>query len=434
MITTVANHFTAFRVLRSRKFALLWSGQLISSLGDGMYRIALAREVYVLTRSAGWMGTVLFFYLVPYALLTLYGGVIADRLKRHRSLILVGSDSVRAIIVALIGVLVWRNSIQLWHLLVLSFIFGIADAFFQPAYRSLRPQVVDRDIYQQANAATSLGLNLSSILGPLLGALCIALVGIASVFALDAVSFVVSVCSLVALNRVFSSFATSENTVVEYSADPLTTHQKPIQRLASEIGEGFRYVLHYPFISISIIIASVGNIFYFGSITVILPKLIFGTYGAGNWLLSFLLAANAAGALLVSLYLMQYIPRPGKRGLAMYCWLALCSVGFLLLGLPLAPSIAPYVLTFALAISGCGLTAAIIFWETLVQEQVPEDLMGRVMSVDEFGSALALPIGVALMGLSADRIGPAAIFLVIGVLWLLMIGCAISMRSIRSVA
>lgn len=433
-MTTVANRFTAFKVLRVRKFALLWSGQVISAIGDGMYRIALAREVFLLTKSAAWMGFVLFFYLLPYACLSLYGGVIADRLKRHRSLILVGSDSSRAIIVALIAVLIWLHNIQLWHLLVLACVFGIADAFFQPAYRSLRPQVVDRDIYQQANAATSLGLNLSSILGPLLGALAIALVGIASVFALDAVSFVVSVCSLLALNQVFSSFSSSENAGEEDPADSLSTQRKPIHRLALEIGEGFRYIFQYPFLWVSILIASLGNIFYWGSVTVILPKLVYGTYGAGNWLLSLLLAANAAGALFVSLYLMHHIPHPGKRGVLMYYWLAVCSIGFLLLGLPLAHNIAPYVLTFGLACSGVGLTGAIIMWETLVQEQVPEDLMGRVMSVDEFGSALAVPAGVALLGLSADYLGPATIFLIIGVLWLAMIGSALSMRSIRSVA
>ena len=434
MMTTVAKRFTAFKVLRYRKFALLWSGQVISALGDGMYRIALAREVFVLTKSAAWMGAVLVFYLVPYVLLSLFGGVIADRLQHQRSLILLGSDIGRAIIVALIAMLIWLQIVQLWHVLLLWFLFGVADAFFRPAYSALRPQLVDDDIFQQANATTSLGLNMSSVLGPLLGALCIALVGIASVFALDAVSFLVSVCSLVALHHLFSPLAPVENTSEEYAFDTLSVGRNPLQRLFNEIGEGFRYVFHRPFLWISIVIASVGNVFYFGAVTVILPKLIYGAYAGNNWLLSLLLAADAGGALLASLFFMQYIPHRGKRGLVMYCWLAVCCIGFLLLGLPLTPAAIPYVLTFGLACSGFGLTGAIIFWETLVQEHVPEEIMGRVMSVDECGSALALPIGVAILGFAADHSGPATIFLVIGVLWLIMIGSALSTRSIRSVA
>src|SRR6266699_4966617 len=118
MITAFNERILPLRVLRPRSFALMWTGQSISTLGDGIYRVALAWTVLVLTGSALAMGTVYLASLIPTITLTLVGGVAADRLPRR--LILLWSDGGRGMIVALVAGLALGHLLSYWHLLVLS--------------------------------------------------------------------------------------------------------------------------------------------------------------------------------------------------------------------------------------------------------------------------------------------------------------------------
>ena len=125
---------SSFHALRQRPFALLWSGQTISSLGDRFYQVALAWWVLEKTGSAVVMDTVLICSTVPMLVFLLLGGALVDRWPRLPVMLL--SDLLRGLAVGLIAALAFVNLLQVWHIYIISLIFGLVDAFFQPAYRA----------------------------------------------------------------------------------------------------------------------------------------------------------------------------------------------------------------------------------------------------------------------------------------------------------
>ncbi len=138
----LTNRWQVLRSLRSRPFALLWVGQSISILGDGVSGIALVWLVLLLTGSATAMGLVIAVQIIPTVALLLIGGVIADRFPRR--LVMLWSDGGRALVTFLIVGLGWFRLLYLWHLLALVLIFGIVDSFFSPAYNAIMPQLPPR--------------------------------------------------------------------------------------------------------------------------------------------------------------------------------------------------------------------------------------------------------------------------------------------------
>ena len=247
---------SAFRALRQRPFALLWSGQTISGLGDRFYQVALAWWVLEKTGSAVVMGTVLICSDVPMLVLLLLGGALVDRWPRLPLMMI--SDLVRGLAVGLMAALAFVNALQVWHIYVISLIFGIVDAFFQPAYRASVPEIVPVDHLPSANSLTSLSGEISGIIGPALGAGMVALGGTPSAFALDALSFFVSVACLLPILRLSMSPRTEE----------------PSESILKDVRAGLGTVLRTPWLWVTIAVAGISNITYVGPMGVALPFLI----------------------------------------------------------------------------------------------------------------------------------------------------------------
>ena len=193
-------------VLGNRNFRLLWIGEGISVLGDHFYMIALPWLVLQLTGDSLAMGTVLALSAIPRALFMLVGGALTDRFS-PRSLMLV-SNAVRFMLVSLLTGLVFANQVEMWMLYTLAILFGVADAFFYPAQSSMAPQLVKKDHLQVANSLVQGTMMLTMLLGPALAGLLIAALGdghsesanmqgIAAAFGLDALTFLVSLITLV---------------------------------------------------------------------------------------------------------------------------------------------------------------------------------------------------------------------------------------------
>src|SRR5829696_9717381 len=121
-----------FLALKHRSFALLWTGQTISRLGDSLYRIALSWWVLEKTGSAVTMGTVLIFSQIPLLLFLLIGGVVVDRLPRIR--IMFVSDVLCGLVVTFVAFFSWLELLEIWHIYIASILFGFVEAFFFPAY------------------------------------------------------------------------------------------------------------------------------------------------------------------------------------------------------------------------------------------------------------------------------------------------------------
>jgi len=138
------------RSLKHRPFALLWTGQTTSRLGDSLYRIALAWWVLEKTGSAVAMGTVLIFSQIPLLLFLLIGGVVVDRLPRIR--IMFVSDVLSGLVIAFVAVFAWFDLLQIWHIYIASMIFGFVEAFFFPAYQAVIPQITPPELLISANS------------------------------------------------------------------------------------------------------------------------------------------------------------------------------------------------------------------------------------------------------------------------------------------
>lgn len=422
------DRFPMFHVLRFPPFTLLWSGQTISALGNNMYRVALGWMVLQLTGSALAMGEVYIATLIPTIVLSLIGGVTADRVSR-RTVLLV-SDGGRGLAVSLVAVLGWFHLLQVWHILVLALLFGIADSFFSPAYRAIRQQLVAREYLQVANALVEASTLFCRFTGPVLGALCLVTIGAASTFALDALSFLLSALCLLFM-RVPSRTVASEQAKEGRVASP-SFHEKARQFLL-EIREGFTYVFASSWLLVGITVAALVNSTFFAPLATALPKLVSTFYHAGPWLLGGLLAAEAVGSLAGNFFAGS-ARHLQKRGLVAYTALAISSVGLLALGLPLARIGAPFAPLLASIIAGGGFGVFTPVWETLLQELVPENMLGRVCSIDMLGSYALLPAGLIVVGFCTDRFGPALVFVGGGLLTLCLAGAALCMRDIRRVA
>jgi len=126
---------TLFKSLTVRSFALLWSGQQLSALGDSIYRVALAWWVLEKTGSATAMSTIFIFASAPMLVFLLIGGVTVDRYPRARVMLL--SDVLRGLLIGIVAVLAFTHRLEVWHIYLVSLLFGIAGAFFGPAYRAM---------------------------------------------------------------------------------------------------------------------------------------------------------------------------------------------------------------------------------------------------------------------------------------------------------
>jgi DHA3 family tetracycline resistance protein-like MFS transporter len=412
------------RALNHRSFALLWTGQTISRLGDSLYRIALAWWVLEKTGSAVAMGTVLVLSQIPLLLFLLIGGVVVDRLPRIR--IMFTSDIFSGLVIAFVAVFSWFDLLQIWHIYIASMLFGFVEAFFFPAYQAVIPQITPSELLTSANSLNGLSQRVTGIVGPALGAALVAAGGTSITFALDALSFFVSAACVLPLVR--SNIDQNQkqeaviNTASEQNAVKGTLKQGFIDLL-----EGFRLVVRIPWIWVTILLFGFVNIMEAGPRAVAMPFLIKEDLGADVELLGLLGSAASLGFVVGMVWLGQYV-RLRRRG-----WLAYLSV--IMTGCSLLPFAfkfpAPF-LVGSMFISGLSTSVFALIWTHTLQEMVPAEMLGRVYSIDALGSFVLLPIGFALAGWATDLLGAPTVFMIggLGVIILVLLG--LSHPAIRS--
>jgi MFS family permease len=408
------------QALQSRPFALVWSGQTISSLGDGAFTTALAWEVLQLTGSATVMSLVMMMQILPSIVFLLVGGVVADRLPKRQ--VMLSADASRAVAVLLIAILGVTHLVHMWHLVVLALFFGTVRGFFTPAYQSIVPQLVEKEHLSSANSLTEMSYNCYISLGPMVGAACVALTGPAGAFALDGLTFLISACCLMALRLPVSAMAPATTSKPEPS--------QGLRSVCTDVREGLCYVASSTFLWVTILVIAFGSMGSAGALIVALPKLIHDVYGQGVWLLGALGMASGVGSM-VGIFITGKLSRLDKRGWIMNIMLAIPGVAMLVMGLPLSHAAAPIVACIAMALTDFGFAIAQILWVTLMQEMVPGDKLGRVSSIDQLGTFSLWPVGYVLAGLMADRMSPSLAFIGAGALNLALCGMALSVREIR---
>ncbi len=173
-----------FKAFQYRDFRLMWIGACTSSIGTWMQIVAQGWLIYRLSHSAFLLALDQFFGGIPIFLLSLLGGVIADRMERRR--ILLGSQYIQLASAGLLTILVATGTVHVWEILSLSLVSGFAQAFGGPAYQALIPTLVERDDMPNAIALNSIQFNLAVTVGPALGGMTLARLGEKWCFGLNA--------------------------------------------------------------------------------------------------------------------------------------------------------------------------------------------------------------------------------------------------------
>ena len=414
-----------FRSIKHRPFALLWSGQTASRLGDSLYRIAMAWWVLQKTGSAKAMGTVLVFSSIPMLIFLLVGGVVTDRFPRLR--IMVISDLLSGIVVTTVTLLAFTGRLEIWHIYIASIIFGLVEAFFNPAYTATIPEITPKELLPSANSLTSLSQPLTSILGPALGAAIIALGGTSTAFGLDALSFFISAACVLPilrsnpeLNRPPSAPATS----AEYPA-PAT--RRGLQSVIADLGAGLKTVISSSWLWITIAIFGFINMSASGPMSVSLPFLVEDNLHAGVGILGLFTSARAAGFVVGAIWLGSFI-KIRRRGPFAYIATAISGAGVAVFGLTTSIP----VLAIAAFIGGTSVSVFGLIWTNSLQELVPREMLGRVASIDALGSFVLLPIGFGIAGWTTDLIGAPLVFVIGGALTVILALLGLSHPAIRN--
>ena len=362
--------------LKERNFRLLWIGQGVSSIGDSLVTIALAFATLSVAHSASALGLVLAVSTVARVVALPIGGVWSDRLPRQ--LVMLTSDWVRAAVHGVIAVLLITGHAQLWHIVVQAVIYGFAAGFFMPASGALVPQTVSATRLQQANALMGLSRSFSDVGGPAVAGLLVAVVGPGWVFAIDAVTFVVSAISL-ALLRV----------------PPVTG--KGQANFWTELADGLRAVTSRRWYLMNLGAHALWNfaIAAFFVLGPIVAKTKLG--GPSAW--GLIAASMGVGAIVGGLTALRVTPR--RPLVIANLALILTAPQLLALAVPL-PTAA--IMGFCV-IGWAGLTFLNEVWFATVPQLIPADVLARANSFDWLLSIIAMPIGFAVSGPVADHIG-----------------------------
>jgi DHA3 family tetracycline resistance protein-like MFS transporter len=275
--------------LRIRDFRLLWSGLTVSLVGDGVFYVALAWQVYELSNAPTALSVVGVAMTVPQVAFLLLGGVLSDRMDRRR--IMLAADVTRGVAVGAIGLLSLSGHLKLWHVAVLAAVYGAGAAFFGPAFDAIVPDIVPADLLGEANALEQFVRPIALRMGgPALGGALIAVWGSGGAFLVDAGSFLVSAAFLLA---------------VRGRGAPARADSEPPPSALREIREGYTYVRSHVWLWGTFVAASFAYLLFMGPTEVLLPFVVRNDLGGSAGDLGMVFAVGGIGAVAASLVMGQ---------------------------------------------------------------------------------------------------------------------------------
>jgi len=384
--------------LAHRDFALVWSGQTFSAVGNQVFPLALAVFVLAGGGGASALGAVLGAMTAAVIAGTLTAAALGDRWRRTR--VMIAADAVRAVAVGAIALSPVDAGMP--FLIVAVAIVGFGEGLFAPAFGAAIPRFLPRDLLAPGNGLNSLSMYLSMMIGPALAGLLTAAWDPRIALWLDAATFVVSIATLLAVRE-----ARPER---EESDGPAAG---PIKAMVDDLRGGIGAVVARPWIGASIGMATVVMTFVTAPALVLLPVIAderLGGPGAYSWTLVVMGIGCAMGAMIASRI------RVRRQGLFALCCVAsnaACVLGLAFLPLP------GVLATFWLA--GLGVIIFQVIWTTALQKDVPDHVMARVMALDWLGSQALMPIGYALTGPLALMFGQNVLLVAGAVLMLVVV-------------
>jgi MFS family permease len=392
--------------LFNRDFRYLWIGNTVSGCGDQFFLVALPWLILQLTGSGAILGGIMMVEAIPRAALMLVGGAVTDRVSPRK--IMIFTAAARTILVGTLAAFIWVHHVGIWQLYVLSFLFGVADAFAAPAAQTFLPSLVTRAQLPAANALSQATQQIAMLLLPAPAGIIVATLGVASAFSIDAASFLFIIGALLMLRdppKIES--AVSQSSIVH------------------SILEGLRYVKNDAALTSLLLVAAVLNFCITGPMSVgiaFLAKREFGSAAAFGLLISSVAAGSLLGLLLAA------ARQQRKRG-----WVLLaCStiVGLCTASISLFHQLWALLLSlFVMGASAGFLNVQLLAW---FQQRVDRSVLGRVMSVLMFASLGLMPLSLAAAGVAVQW-SMSGMFAAAGALVLIVTLIAGLQRPVREI-
>lgn len=380
------------RPLVIRDFALLFFGVAVSLLGDGVYLVTIAWQVYELSNAPTALSVVGLAMSIPIVVFVLIGGVASDRLDRRS--VMVAADLARVLAIGGIAALSLSGALELWHLFGLVGIYGVGEAFFGPAFAAVVPDIVPTDRLVEANSLNQLARPLAQRLaGPALGGGVIAATGPGGAFALAAGLFLVSAAGLLVM-----------------TPRPAAAAPAGSRSVRRDVAEGYRFVRSQTWIWGTLVAACVTLLVFWGPYEVLIPYLVKNELGGGPEGLGLVFAAGGVGAIAASIAVAQR-GFPRRHITFMYASWTLGSLTIALYGVASALWQA-MVVSF---VEGACFAGGMIVWATLLHRLVPSGLLGRVEGFDWLVSVALVPLSFALTGPVAELVGTKETLIAAGV-------------------
>ena len=360
-----------FKAFTYRDFRLLWAGAFTSSVGTWMQTVAQSWLLLTISGNPQYLAWAEGLQQAPFLVLSLVGGVLADRMDRRRILLL--SQVVQLTSAFLLAGLIFTSRVEIWIILVLALVVGVAQSFGGPAYQALVPTLVDREDVPNAVALNSIQFNLARVIGPVLAGAAFATLGAAACFGLNGLSFFAVIVALLALKRGAPTGVVSGGVMENLKAGLRASYGD--RALRGLIGLSF-----------------VGSLCAFPLLT-FLPVFAKDVFKGDVKVFATFLAVFGVGAVCGAIGTAGFghVKRRGIVAVVMQMTFGALMIGFSL-------SRTKWVSFALLALAGAALMIVFAMFMTLVQQNVDDALRGRVVSVYSLAFRGAMPLGNLVAG------------------------------------
>jgi MFS family permease len=384
--------------LKHRRFFYLWLGLMISVAGTQMQIWALFWHIRELTDQPIALGGVGAARILPVIVFSLIGGAVADSYNRRK--IIFFTQTLAALTALALGLLTDSGQITLWHIYALTAVQAVAIAFDSPARQALVPNLVPAKDLPNAFSMTSIAFQTGSIVGPALSGFAIAYAGQAAVYYINAASFMAVILALFLIGNVTQTFGKNVKGV------SLTSIQ-----------EGIRFILGRPIIFSTMILDFIAT--FFASANTLMPIVARDVLRVGVVEYGWLSAAQSVGAVLAALVVSQ-VQELRKQGMVFMVSVVIFGAATIVFGLS-----SVFILAWcALAVTGAADAVSTIIRNTIRQIRTPDELRGRMTSVNQIFFQGGPQLGEIEAGLVAQFFGaPFAIVsggigCIVGALWI----------------
>ena len=377
--------------LHYRDFRVLWCGAFTSTIGTWMQTVAQNWLVLTLSgaASAFFLGLDSFLAALPILLFTMVGGVFADRHDRRRLLLM--SQCIQMTTAFTLAALVYFKLVVIWHVLALSAITGLGQAFGGPAYQSLLPSLVAKEDVPNAIAFNSIQFNLARVIGPLLAGAALAAFGMVACFGLNGLSFLAVIAAILSLHV---------RHVPSTGAPPMR----------QQFQTGLRFVTDRPAL-IGLAVLGFTTTFLGSPFMTFLPLFAQDVFHGSVGLYTKLLACASAGAVTGALYVAWSgrSPHMGRKLLLLQLFYGLAILAF-------AAIHVLWLSAIVLFTAGACMVMVTSFLLSLVQLNAPNEVRGRVMSIYMVAFRGGMPLGSLVAGAIASRLSAPFVLTVNGAL------------------